>query len=353
MIQMKDTSDRAVGVIDANGTVLAGTDLKSIGESREAAAAELGLVTGLVRLDGYTYITLTGWSSQFEFAAFVEGEDSLAEVICRVASVALNGAKQFYEEKHDKATLIKNILTDNILPEDVLAHARDLHLEDERRRAVMLVHQVGSSEQATTDVVAGMFPDRQRDFVFNLNLQDVALVLETRPSETSESLVKTALSIVDTLNAELLTHAVVGIGATAGNLRELASSFKEAQAALEVGRVFDSEKTVLHYENLGIGRLIYQLPTTMCEMFLSEVFEKNAIEALDHETLFTIQKFFENNLNVSEASRKLFVHRNTLVYRLEKIKKLTGLDLREFDHAIIFKVALMVRSYLESKGAKH
>ena len=122
---------------------------------------------------------------------------------------------------------------------------------------------------------------------------------------------------------------------------------------VEVGKVFDTDKTVISYENLGIGRLVYQLPTTLCEIFLQEVFKKGSIETLDHETLMTVQAFFENNLNVSETSRKLFVHRNTLVYRLEKIKKITGLDLREFDHAIVFKVALMVKKYLNSQGEKY
>ncbi|MBQ9858136.1 MAG: helix-turn-helix domain-containing protein, partial [Oscillospiraceae bacterium] len=136
-------------------------------------------------------------------------------------------------------------------------------------------------------------------------------------------------------------------------LKDIVTSFKEAQLAIEVGQVFDNEKSIISYENLGIGRLIYQLPTTLCEMFLAEVFKKNPIDSLDYETLYTINKFFENNLNVSETSRKLFVHRNTLVYRLEKIKKLTGLDLREFDHAIIFKVALMVKKYLDSQEIKY
>ena len=135
----------------------------------------------------------------------------------------------------------------------------------------------------------------------------------------------------------------------ANQLKDIARSFKEAQVAVEIGRVFDESITMMSYENLGIGRLIYQLPTTLCEMFLSEVFKKGSVESLDEETLFTIQKFFENNLNVSETSRKLFVHRNTLVYRLEKIKKLTGLDLREFDNAIVLKVALMVKQYLRSR----
>ena len=154
---------------------------------------------------------------------------------------------------------------------------------------------------------------------------------------------------MDTLSSEFYTQCTVGIGTVVNNIKDLARSFKEAQVALEVGKVFDTERAIVSYNHLGIARLIYQLPTTLCEMFLSEVFRKGSIDSLDQETLFTIQKFFENNLNVSETSRKLFVHRNTLVYRLEKIKKLTGLDLREFDHAIVFKVALMVRKYLASR----
>ena len=145
----------------------------------------------------------------------------------------------------------------------------------------------------------------------------------------------------------------MGIGTAVVGIKDLARSFKEAQVALEVGKVFDTEKTIVSYENLGIARLIYQLPTTLCDMFLKEVFKRGSIESLDHETLFTIQKFFENNLNVSETSRKLFVHRNTLVYRLEKIRKLTGLDLREFDDAIVFKVALMVKKYLDANPVKY
>ena len=163
---------------------------------------------------------------------------------------------------------------------------------------------------------------------------------------------KIADGLVDTLNTEFFAKVSVGVGTAVNNIKDLARSYKEAQVALEVGKVFDTEKVVISYENLGIGRLIYQLPTTLCEMFLQEVFKNGSLESLDRETLMTIQSFFENNLNVSETSRKLFVHRNTLVYRLEKIRKLTGLDLREFDHAITFKVALMVKRYLTAKPVK-
>ena len=185
-----------------------------------------------------------------------------------------------------------------------------------------------------------------QDFVISINETDVVVVCQIGNRQKLE---KIAASIEETLHKELFVKTVIGIGTVTEHLRELADAYKEAQTAIEVGKVFDTEKTIMNYENLGIGRLIYQLPTTLCEIFLTEVFKKNTIDSLDQETLFTINKFFENNLNVSETSRKLFVHRNTLVYRLEKIKKLTGLDLRQFDHAIVFKVALMVHKYLSTR----
>ena len=174
-----------------------------------------------------------------------------------------------------------------------------------------------------------------------------------RKEITPEDLNQLAKSIVDTLLSEYYIHCCVGIGSAVSSIKDLAFSFKEAQIAIEVGKVFDTEKSIVSYDNLGIARLVYQLPTTLCEMFLKEIFKNGSIDSLDQETLFTIQRFFENNLNVSETSRKLFVHRNTLVYRLEKIKKLTGLDLREFEDAIVFKVALMVKKYLSSNPSKY
>jgi carbohydrate diacid regulator len=175
----------------------------------------------------------------------------------------------------------------------------------------------------------------------------VVLVKEVKKETPLKELEKTAESIVDTLGSELMANVKVGIGSVVNSINEIGHSYKDAKVALEVGKVFDTERQIISYNNLGIGRLVYQLPTIMCELFLSEVFKKGSLELLDTETIVTIQKFFENNLNVSEASRQLFVHRNTLVYRLDKIFKLTGLDLRKFDDAIVFKVAMMVNRYLK------
>ena len=350
VLQMKDSTDRPIGVIDSEGTVVACNELTCIGERWPGAVEAVNGGSDTVAFDGRTFKALAGWSSQFDYAAFVKGEDQEARLVCAMASVALNGAKTYYEEKHDKATFVKNIISDNILLGDIYVRAKELHFVSESPRAVFLIRQVGSTDVAAIDVVQGLFPDKQVDFVLSISETDVALIKQLPEGTEGKDLYKTAKQVEDALSEELNIKVVIGIGTIVGHIRDLARAYKEAQVAIDVGKVFDTEKSIINYENLGIGRLIYQLPTTLCEMFLQEVFKKNPIDALDQETLFTINKFFENNLNVSETARKLFVHRNTLVYRLEKIKKLTGLDLREFDDAITFKVALMVKKYLISRG---
>ncbi len=353
IVQLKEISDRSFGVIDTEGCVVSCTDVALLGERWPDAALKVGSTDqGVVTFGQKSFKAIVGNSNYFEYAVFCTGDDEIARGYCQVAYVALNDAKSFYEEKHDRGTFVKNIIMDNILPGDIYIRAKELHFATDAPRAVFLIRQVGHSDVATVDVLSGMFSDKLQDFVLSINETDIAVVKQISSSTTSEDLEKMALGMEETLKNELRIKTVIGIGTIADHLRELADSYKEAQTAIDVGKVFDTETTILNYENLGIGRLIYQLPTTLCEIFLGEVFKKNSIDSLDQETLFTINKFFENNLNVSETSRKLFVHRNTLVYRLEKIKKLTGLDLRQFDHAIVFKVALMVRKYLSSREAR-
>ena len=346
--QMRDTVDRMIGVIDESATIIACSDLTKIGEPNDFLAADLGENNELFIRDGITYKPF-GSKMKSEYAVFVSGSDDLAAKMCGVLSISLSSIKQYYDEKYDRGNFIKNVILDNILPGDIYLKARELHFNSDVQRVCMLVRIVARTDISVYDIIQNLFPDKNKDFVININETDIALIKEIRSGIESKDLEKLARSIVDTLSSEFYTQATVGIGTVVEGIKDLARSFKEAQVALEVGKVFDTEKTIVSYDNLGIARLIYQLPTTLCEMFLKEVFKQGSIESLDAETLFTIQRFFENNLNVSETSRKLFVHRNTLVYRLEKIKKLTGLDLREFDHAITFKVALMVKKYVISK----
>ena len=353
MIQLKDSTDRVFGVIDADGYVVSCTDNVLLGERWPDAVLKItGSDQQVVTFGQKTFRAILSSINFFEYAVFCTGDDEQARAYCNIAYIALNDAKKFYEEKHDRGTFVKNIIMDNILAGDIYIRAKELHFATDAPRAVFLVRQIGSGDVATVDVLSGMFPDKLQDFVLSINETDIAVIKQLSPNASTEDLEKLAKNIEDTLKNELFIKTVIGIGTVAEHLRELSDAYKEAQTAIEVGKVFDTEKSIMHYENLGIGRLIYQLPTTLCDIFLSEVFKKNSIDSLDQETLFTINKFFENNLNVSETSRKLFVHRNTLVYRLEKIKKLTGLDLRQFDHAIVFKVALMVRKYLSSRETR-
>ena len=351
VLQLKENTDRTVGVIDGEGVVIACSELSMIGQRwAEYVSVINSAGGGMISSDGKTFKALTGWGNQFDYAVFAFGDNEVSKTVCAMATVALNAAKAYYEEKHDRGTFIKDIISDNIMLGDIYMRAKELRVSADIPRGVFVVRSLRKGESIPTEVVQTLFPDRQSDFVLSVGDGDVALIRQMPEGAGVKDLNKIASTIEEALRSGGEPTVVVGIGTIAIHLRDLAKSYKEAQIAIEVGKVFDTEKYIINYENLGIGRLIYQLPTTLCEMFLQEVFKKNPIDALDKETLFTIHKFFENNLNVSETARKLFVHRNTLVYRLEKIKKLTGLDLREFDDAITFKVALMVKKYLTSRG---
>ena len=349
--QMRDTIDTTMGVVDETATIIACSDLAKVGTTNEFGPLDLSDSHDIFIRDGYTYKPF-GSRVKPDYAVFVEGVDDAAAKYASILAITLSNIKQYYDEKYDRNNFIKNVILDNVLPGDIVIKARELHFNAEISRAVFLIRIVSANDISAYDVIQNLFPDKNKDFVFNITESDIVLVKELKSTVDSRDLEKLARSISDTLSSEFYTRVNVGIGTSVVGVKDLARSFKEAQMALEVGKVFDTDKVIVSYDNLGIARLIYHLPTTLCETFLHEVFKVGSIDSLDHETLFTIQKFFENNLNVSETSRKLFVHRNTLVYRLEKIKKLTGLDLREFDHAIIFKIALMVKKYLSANPVK-
>ena len=350
--QMKDATDRILGVIDESGSIIACSELGKIGEVQQSVREELLYADEIITRDGFTYRPI-GPNYQTSYVVMVEGEDKIAAGYSQMLAVSLNNIKNLYDEKYDKSFFIKNIIMDNILPSDIYIKSKELHFSTDDSRAVLLIKFFGKTEVVPFEMLQNMFPEKIKDFVISVGERDIVIVKEVKPGTTPSELESLATTIADTMSSEFYTKVAIGISTVVDNLKDLARAYKEAQVALEVGRVFESDKNILTYDNLGIGRLIYQLPTTLCEMFLEEVFKKESFESLDRETLVTIQAFFDNNLNVSETSRKLFVHRNTLVYRLEKIRKLTGLDLREFEHAITFKVALMVKKYLRSKEIKY
>ena len=348
---MKDIVGRTIGAIDENGIVVACSELNKIGESRQRVKEELSFSRDSVVIDGYTYRFINS-TNKNESIVFVEGDDKEAEKTAQILAVSLGNIKSLYDEKYDKGSFIKNIILDNILPNDIYIKSNELHMGNEEYRAVIVLKFQGATELAPYEIIQNIVSDKNKDYVINISEQDIVIVKEVTEGTTSEELIAEAEEILRLASTEYAAKLLIGISSVVEKLKDLARAYKEARIALEVGKVFDIECPIMSYENLGIGRLIYQLPTTLCDIFLQEVFKKGSLESLDRETLMTVQSFFENNLNVSETSRKLFVHRNTLVYRLEKIRKLTGLDLREFDHAVTFKVALMVKKYLNGKPTK-
>ena len=353
ILQMKDATKRCIGVVDEQGNVVASSDLSLMGARLEGIHTEEPEPWDAVfHADGKSCRCIGEGGQRGEYCVFVDGADEMGDSLAVVASVALSGAKTSYDDKHDTTTFVKNIISDNILPGDVYVRAKELRFNAEAPRAVFIIRQTASADASVLEYIRSKYAVPDKDFLLSTSEADTVFIKELPVAFELEDLEPIAVNIHEGLLNELDIHTTIGVGSPVMHLRELADRYKEAQTAIEVGKVFDTEKSVISYGNLGIGRIIYQLPTTLCEMFLSEVFKKNPIEALDQETLYTINKFFENNLNVSETSRKLFVHRNTLVYRLEKIKKLTGLDLREFDHAIVFKVALMVKKYLDTQSGR-
>ena len=349
--QMKDVVGRTIGVIDENGIIVSCSDLSKIGKSKQRIKEELIYSPNYVVYEGYTY-RFIGAEAKTDCVIFVEGDDSHAEKMSEILSISLGNIKGLYDEKYDKGSFNKNIILDNILPSDIYIKSNELHLSGEQNRVVIVLKFQNQTAITPFEIVSEITKDEGHQYVINISEQDVVIVREIEKDIEITVVEEYAASLMEKCAEEYGAKTLIGISTMVEGLKDLAKAYKEARISIEVGKVFDIEKPIMSYESLGIGRLIYQLPITLCEIFLGEVFKKGALETLDRETLMTVQAFFENNLNVSETSRKLFVHRNTLVYRLEKIRKLTGLDLREFENAVTFKVALMVKKYLTSKPSK-
>ncbi len=349
--QLKKDIHRRLGIMDENGYIIACSDESKVGFQKEAVITHFDVSNDDYMGGGYIFRKIETYNKN-TYVVFCEGEDEIAKGFVSFLATHFTTIKQYYDEKYDRNSFVKNIILDNILPSDILYKARELKLSIECPRIVMLIRSQKAVETSLVDVLQSLFPDTSKDFVVRIDDRDVAIIHEIKTGSDMQELLHKTKELHDTITSEIMVKVSIGISTIVESIPELARAYREARIALEVGKVFDTEKNIISYDNLGIGRLIYQLPTTLCELFLKEVFKKESISVLDNETIYTIQKFFENNLNVSETSRKLFVHRNTLVYRLDKIKKLTGLDLREFDDAIIFKVAMMVNKYLTSEPTR-
>ncbi len=333
-----------LAVIDIEGKVLASTFTHA--EEYESNVLEfVNSPADSQVLHGFQFFKVFD-NHQLEFVILARGDSDDVYMIGKVASFQIQNLLVAYKERFDKDNFIKNLLLDNLLLIDIYNRSKKLHIDTDVRRIVMLIEMNSDKDISSIDMVRSVYTQRPKDFITAVDEKNTIIVREVKENETYEDLAKAAKVLNEMLAGENLPKTKIALGTIVSELKDVSRSYKEAKMALDVGKIFYEERSVVAYSSLGIGRLIYQLPIPLCKMFIREIFEGKSPDDFDEETLTTINKFFENNLNVSETSRQLYIHRNTLVYRLDKLQKSTGLDLRVFEDAITFKIALMVVKYM-------
>ena len=332
-------------IMDTEGKVLAST-FTDAEQYEQAVITFVGSPADSQVIQGYQFFKVFD-EHQLEYVLLANGGGEDVYMIGKLATFQIQNLLVAYKERFDKDNFIKNLLLDNLLLVDIYNRAKKLHIDTEVKRVVYIIETKHEKDNNALETVRTIFAGKTKDFITAVDEKNIILVKELKPGEGYEELDKTAKVILDMLNTEAMSSAHIAYGTIVNEIKEVSRSYKEAKMALDVGKIFYSDKNIVAYSNLGIGRLIYQLPIPLCKMFIKEIFDGKSPDDLDEETLSTINKFFENSLNVSETSRQLYIHRNTLVYRLDKLQKTTGLDLRVFDDAITFKIALMVVKYMK------
>ena len=332
-------------IMDTDGKVLASTFSGADGHE-EAVCSFVDSPADSQVVSGYQFFKVYD-DSRLEYVLIVNGGSEDVYMIGKIAAFQIQNLLVAYKERFDKDNFIKNLLLDNLLLVDIYNRAKKLHIETDVRRIVFIIETKHEKDNSALETVRTLFATKTKDFITAVDEKNIIIVKEVKPNESYKELEQTAYVVLDTLNTEAMSKVHIAYGTIVNSIKEVSRSYKEAKMALDVGKIFYSDRNVVAYSNLGIGRLIYQLPIPLCKMFIKEIFGGKSPDEFDEETLSTINKFFENSLNVSETSRQLFIHRNTLVYRLDKIQKSTGLDLRIFEDAITFKIALMVVKYMK------
>ena len=332
-------------VMDIDGKVVASTCDGAM-EHVDAVRAFAESPADSQIVQGYQFFKIYD-EYQLEYVLLVYGGGEDVHTIGKMAAFEIEHLFVSYTERFDKDNFVKNLLLDNLLLVDFYNRAKKLHIDTDVRRVIFIIEMPADKDANTLERVRTILNGRSKEFITAVDEKNLIIVKEVGANDGYQEMEETARGILDSLKAEGETGFHLAYGTIVNDIKEVSKSYKEAKLALDVGKIFFGEKEVVAYNTLGIGRLIYQLPLPLCKMFIREIFEGKSPDDFDEETLTTINKFFENSLNVSETSRQLYIHRNTLVYRLDKIQKITGLDLRVFEDAITFKIALMVVKYMK------
>lgn len=332
-------------IIDVEGKVLAAT-FPEADQYTGPAQAFVDSPADSQVVNGYQFFKVFD-EHQLEYILLAKGDSEDVYMVGKMAVFQVQSLLVAYKERFDRDNFMKNLLLDNLLLVDIYNRSKRLHIDAEARRVVFLIETDRDKDGNDIEKVKGIYGNKSKDFVTAVDEKDIIVVKEVSEDELYEDLYKTAEVILDLFKSKDRKEIRISCGTIVTDIKDVSRSYKEARMALDVGRIFLPDHQIVAYSTLGIGRLIYQLPIPLCKMFIGEIFDGKSPDDFDDETLTTIYKFFENNLNVSETSRQLYIHRNTLVYRLDKLQKSTGLDLRVFEDAITFKIALMVVKYMK------
>lgn len=331
-------------VVDTEGKEVASTT--NMGECVGPALDFANSPADSQEIQGYQYFKIFD-EQQLEYIMVAGGAGEDVYMVGKMVAFQIQSLLTAYKERFDKDNFIKNLLLDNLLLVDIYSRAKKLHIQTDVKRAVMIVESDNGKDNNALDIVRANYGSNNKDFITAVDENNVIVVKDLSDGDNARDIDKAARAIETLLENEGIKNVHIAYGTIVNELKEVSRSYKEAKMALDVGKIFFDERDIIAYSELGIGRLIYQLPIPLCKMFIKEIFGGKSPDDFDEETLMTINKFFENSLNVSETSRQLFIHRNTLVYRLDKLQKSTGLDLRVFEDAITFKIALMVVKYMK------
>jgi carbohydrate diacid regulator len=342
--ELKAITKVDLGVIDMDGITVASTfDTSGISHALVESFVQSPADSQIVK--DYNMLKVLE-EDEVIYVLIAKGTGSDAYTIGKVAVSQLQNLVIAYKEHYDKNNFFQNLLLDNLLLVDIYNKAKKLRIESVKPRVVFLVEAQNDKDNIAMELLKNLFEDQEGTYITAVEQKNIIIIKDVSTLTAYSEVEQSAQVIVDMLNSEAMLIAKVAYGTIVPELKEVSKSYKEAKMALDVGKIFYMEKPITAYNTLGIGRLIYQLPVNLCRMYIQEIFGDTLPEELDDEMLMTVQKFFDNNLNVSETSRQLYVHRNTLVYRIEKLHQATGLDVRKFDDALTFKIALMVVNYM-------
>ena len=344
--RIKEISGTDIAVLNLNGEIAVRT-YKDGAIDKDLAVRFASAALDEQAINGHRLFMIRS-ESRDEFILAVRENGSDTSVIGGLAKYQIETLLEAYRERFDKDNFFKSLLMDNMLMIDIFDRARKLRIDIEAYRSVLIVELKDKRRSDMMEIVKNVFAGSGEDFVTAVNKNDVIAIKRVDASDSYGQMDAAAKKICAAIKRETGEDIRVSYGSIVSDLKEISKSYKEARMSLDVSAIFFEGREINPYNRLGIGRLVYQLPIPLCRLFIREIFGDISIEDMDKETITTINKFFENSLNVSETSRQLYIHRNTLVYRLDKIQKTTGLDLRVFEDAITFKIALMVSKYMKN-----